>query len=302
MTTTFQTTIAALDRPAPAPDGPYGQLRFGAQLCSNGVSVYRKRYDSARRLHITSACSGSGYLLGVSMTGAHQRRIIQGELAGSHRFSRGDIYLRDLQDPYAAEVATPFDFTLFEFPRSYFEGLVHQHVTPAGVALAPIAARSDPVLQHLTHALLPSLACPSQASALFVDQLLGTMATYLLRACGGTGPERDRPGVLSRVHAERAKALLLARNRSAASIADIARQCNMSVSYFMKAFKKTTGQTPHQWVLSQRLAQAREYLSNSALSLAEVAANCDFHDQSHFHRMFVRGMGVSPGAWRRQAA
>lgn len=299
MTISFQTT-ALVPPPGPA-DAPAGHLRLGAPLQRAGVTIYRKSYDGARALHIASPGASDGFLLGVSMSGGHRRRIVQGELAGSHRFARGDIYLRDLQDPYAAEVAAPFDFTLFEFPRRFFDGRVQQSRAPASLTLAPIAARSDPVLPHLANALLPALARPAQACPLFVDQLLAAMATYLAHAFGGYEPRLDRPGVLSRVHEERAKALLLSRSRAASSLADIARQCNMSASYFMKAFKKTTGQTPHQWVLSQRLARAREYLSNSTLSLAEVAANCDFYDQSHFNRVFVQGMGVSPGAWRRQA-
>jgi AraC-like DNA-binding protein len=132
-----------------------------------------------------------------------------------------------------------------------------------------------------------------------MDQLFAVMAACLLQALGGDVVAPALPGMLSKVHEERAKQLLLSKVRGEISIPDIARECNMSTSYFMKAFKKTTGKTPHQWMLSQRLAMAQAYLRNSTLSLTEVAVVCHFYDQSHFNRVFARSMGVSPGVWRR---
>jgi len=55
----------------------------------------------------------------------------------------------------------------------------------------------------------------------------------------------------------------------------------------------------HQWILSQRVAQARELLKNSDLSLVKVALICGFADQSHFTRVFTRLAGASPSNWRR---
>lgn len=302
MTTSFKTMNFALDPATEVRDCGSGHLRFGVQLQRKGVSVYRKSYRGADALQLASTSSSEGFLLGISMAHSHQRRITQGELAGVHHFSCGDIYVRDLDDPYTAEVNGPFEFALFEFSRSFFDTLADERIDPATVALSSVAPRRDPVLRHLASAILPSLAQPAQACPLFMDQILSAMAAYLVHAFGGFVALQMRPGVLSRLHEERAKELLLSKVRGEWSIADIARECNMSASYFMKAFKKTTGKTPHQWMLSQRLALAQEYLRNSTLSLAEVATTCNFYDQSHFNRVFTQGMGMSPGVWRRQAA
>ncbi|OWY27039.1 helix-turn-helix transcriptional regulator [Herbaspirillum robiniae] len=302
MTTSFQDCATASHPPSGAGDRAPAALRFGERQQHGGASVYRKSYDGTARLQIPGPSSGAGFLLGVSMTPEHRRRITRGELAGLHLFSQGDIYLRDLEDPYAAEVDAPFDFTLLEFSRDFFEAMADERIEPATVALSPVAARRDPVLPHLACALQPSLARPAETCALFVEQILVAMGAYLVHAYGGFVPAQTQPGLLSKVHEERAKAMLLSKVRGECSIPDIARECNMSASYFMKAFKKTTGQTPHQWMLSQRLARAQDYLRNSTLSLAEVATTCDFYDQSHFNRVFIQGTGMSPGVWRRQAA
>jgi transcriptional regulator GlxA family with amidase domain len=57
---------------------------------------------------------------------------------------------------------------------------------------------------------------------------------------------------------------------------------------------------PHQRLLVLRVEAAREHLVGSSTPLAEVAYLCGFSDQSHFTRTFVRHVGLSPGAWRRE--
>ena len=64
-------------------------------------------------------------------------------------------------------------------------------------------------------------------------------------------------------------------------------------------FRHTLGMAPHKWLIEQRVALSKEKLRDDRLSLASVAAECGFCDQSHFTQHFTRIVGVSPGAWRR---
>jgi AraC family transcriptional regulator len=89
----------------------------------------------------------------------------------------------------------------------------------------------------------------------------------------------------------------LAEDVSITRLADIS---GLSPSYFRQAFKATTGLAPHQWLIQARCARAKQLLLEGRLALAEIALEVGFCDQAHFTRSFVRIVGASPGAWRRE--
>ena len=97
----------------------------------------------------------------------------------------------------------------------------------------------------------------------------------------------------------RAKALIAADPGGRTSLADVARDCGLSPGYFARAFKASTGTTPHGWLQACRVDRAKDMLLAPDLSLAEVAMACGFADQSHFTRTFFRLAHATPGAWRR---
>jgi AraC family transcriptional regulator len=82
----------------------------------------------------------------------------------------------------------------------------------------------------------------------------------------------------------------------------LAKECRLSVSHFSRAFHRTMGAAPHNWLLTHRIEVAKEKLRDGRLSLSDIALACGFADQSHLTRVFTRIVGASPGAWRRARA
>lgn len=98
---------------------------------------------------------------------------------------------------------------------------------------------------------------------------------------------------------DRAVRLLLEDLAQDYSVEQLAAQCGLSRSHFGRAFKTSMGLPPHRWLTHLRIARAQEMLAGRA-SIAEIALNCGFADQSHLTRMFNAVTGCSPAAWRRQ--
>lgn len=99
------------------------------------------------------------------------------------------------------------------------------------------------------------------------------------------------------VAVSRAQHLLLSRLATPPSLKELAAEVNLSPFHFARVFRRTTGVTPHHWVMQRRLASALVQLRNGA-SVSLIAAELGFVDQSHLTRHFKRAYGVGPGAFR----
>jgi AraC family transcriptional regulator len=73
----------------------------------------------------------------------------------------------------------------------------------------------------------------------------------------------------------------------------------LSIGHFSKAFKKSFGMSPHNYVVERRLQHAERLLATGSLPICAIAVDCGFCDQAHFSRQFRRATGLTPAAWRR---
>ena len=80
------------------------------------------------------------------------------------------------------------------------------------------------------------------------------------------------------------------------SLKGMAAVVHLSPFYFQRLFLRTVGVTPHDYLMQCRVRQARELLSKGG-SIAEIALDTGFVDQSHFTRSFKRAMGITPGVY-----
>lgn len=82
----------------------------------------------------------------------------------------------------------------------------------------------------------------------------------------------------------------------------LARSRHISYSTLRSAFRKETGTTLGQHHLSLRIREVQRLLTESTLSVTEVAARLNFYDQKHLSSIFRKKTGLSPLAFRKQTA
>jgi AraC family transcriptional regulator len=81
----------------------------------------------------------------------------------------------------------------------------------------------------------------------------------------------------------------------------LARMANFSSWHFIRAFRATYEETPHAFLVSQRLERARRLLRGSSpLAIAEIAMESGFENRSAFSRLFRERFGKTPGDLRRK--
>ncbi|WP_170843663.1 AraC family transcriptional regulator [Luteibacter sp. UNCMF331Sha3.1] len=216
----------------------------------------------------------------------------------------GGLYLFNFQTDPLCNFHTAFDFVRFYISRATLEGIAYEAGMPVTGSLArPELGAVDPVLFNLAKAALPALENIDSASQLFIDYLCLAFHTHVI--CNYTGPCRDisrtRPG-LAPWQVRTATELISAGLDGKVSIDELASACNLSQSYFSRAFLQTLGMPPHRYLLHRRVDRAKALLSLEDRPLLEIALLCGFATQSHFTRVFTAVEGVSPGRWRRRAA
>lgn len=215
----------------------------------------------------------------------------------------GDVLLVDLRQPHAIAVSP---------------GAVH--ITLPGALLGEIAAcfrcgRANP-LDALTEACgrrlndatirdLALRACATlvradRGATVFRNQLGRALAAHLL-ATYATFADAVEParGGLAPWQLKRAQDRMRDALAQSLSLPSVAAACGLSPSHFARAFRCSTGVSPHAWLVRQRLARAKDLMRAQDLSLADIALACGFADQSHFTRVFAREEAMSPGRWRR---
>jgi AraC-like DNA-binding protein len=84
------------------------------------------------------------------------------------------------------------------------------------------------------------------------------------------------------------------------AVEKVAKACALSRSHFSRAFKNTTGFSPHDWLRREKLSKAEQLLRDRRLTIYQIALECGFADQSYFTRLFRRVKGVSPRRWQVQ--
>ena len=214
----------------------------------------------------------------------------------------GSFVLFDQRRTWVSNLRQPFDTVNFFVPMSCFDGLADEMRThraePQPRDLTE--KRIDDVMLNLARAVLPALANPHEMNQLYAEHIFAAVRVHLALNYGGVAPGAPRErGGLAGWQVSRAKDMLRDNLQADVGLTELAAACGLSPSHFARGFKLATGLPPHRWLLAERVALARRLMETTALSLAEIALECGFADQSHLTRVFSRAMGSTPGAWRR---
>lgn len=158
----------------------------------------------------------------------------------------------------------------------------------------------DPFLASTAARLVEASDSDRPLSGLLAEQLAYTVALHLSErytAAPAASPRREphleggaRHKVMQFIQADPAAPV---------RIADMASIAGLSPSAFTRAFRRSTGLTPHRFVIEQRLQAARQLLADSDKPIIDIALSVGFSSQSHFGAAFRAATGVSPARYRR---
>lgn len=143
----------------------------------------------------------------------------------------------------------------------------------------------------------PGLAHPD-----YLDALTTLFGIHLLRnhSTLQTRTVRQFNGGLSPVAWRRVNDFIQANLSRKLSLEKLAEVAQLSPSHFSRAFHKTAGQSPHQFVIASRLVQAKALILGTDDPLDQIARASGFSSHSHMTTLMNRSWHVTPAELRRE--
>jgi len=168
------------------------------------------------------------------------------------------------------------------------------------VELRPSRKFADRRLSAIAAAVHEEMVAGFPSGLLFLDSVEQAMAVALVNGHA----VRHRPvqlyrGGLGSARLRRIQELIHAKMQDDLSLDEMAQSVGLSTAHFARMFRKSTGETPHRFVLRQRLERAKAMLRAPDARVLDVAVACGFKTQQHFAQVFRELWGVSPTEYRR---
>ncbi len=158
---------------------------------------------------------------------------------------------------------------------------------------------SDDVISSIGMALLGELESEGLSGRLYAESLANVLAVHLLRHyTTGTGDVPRFSGGLSAQRLRQVMAFVAENYGHDIRLSQLANAAGMSSFHFAREFKRTTGTTPHQYLIKFRVERAKALLAGGEMPLIEVGLQSGFSHQSHFTRLFRRLTGTTPQSYR----
>ena len=244
------------------------------------------------------------YMIVIQIRGKNARELwLDGRPIKTEPLHAGGVVFHDLRQSPQFFFHDPLDSVNYFLRRKTLDIIAEDAGAPriSDLQFIPGVGVMDHVVAELTRLLLPVFDTPDRVSLLFADYVSLALGSHVAQAYGGMKSVVVlRQGGLAAWQERRAKELISANLEGNVSTGDLARECSLSAGHFARAFRRSTGLSPHQWLVWCRVEKAHGLLRDGGLSLAEIARACGFADQSHFTRAYTRLRAISPGAWRRQ--
>lgn len=171
---------------------------------------------------------------------------------------------------------------------------------PARLALVERVGFRDPLLTQIGLALGRELEQRNPAGRLYAETAAQMLAVHLLHHYAfSTGDVEEPTQGLTRRQTARVTDFIETHLGQDLSLEIVARQIDLSPYHFARMFRRTIGESPHQYVLRRRVERAGCLLEETDVPLAHVALESGFANQSHLTQVFKRYRGLTPRAYRR---
>ena len=174
-------------------------------------------------------------------------------------------------------------------------------LNPDKIELLPTLINRDPIVESIARSFLWEMQNEGLGERLYSEVLATQLGIHLLRNyCAFPTKLKQYSGGLSKQKLQKAIDYIQSHLEEKVKLDDLAQLTNTSSYHFCRLFKRSTGITPYQYVLQERIELGKRLLKQEDLPIIEISLMCGFADQSSFTTTFRKLVGITPRSYRQQ--
>lgn len=212
--------------------------------------------------------------------------------------NNSDIAFIPANNSHGAAWENKLDLIVLIIDPDFVSRIAHEWIDPDTIELLPRFAHCDPFIERVGLLLRDSLLTTD--NRFYAESMATALSSHLIQHYSAQKPLfREYTGGLSKSKLKRVKEHISDRLTENISLQDISDEVGLSRCYFAQMFKQSTGITPYQYIVQQRIERAKQLLQQD-LPIVEIALECGFSSQSSLNRTFRKCVGTTPRGYRQQ--
>jgi len=274
-------------------ESPYLFRQYGQW---SGLKIHRARVQPGKMLEHACECHEIHINLGGRLV--TKKITAAGKLVAVSE-PPGNLCLTPSGQTVSASWEKPIDSMGMHLDPGFVAQTAVENSLSRGFEFEEVYKKQDPLIKHIGLALLAEASGKGGGGRLYADSLIQTLVLHLLtNYTNANSPQEHLNGGLSGYKLRLVKEYIDANLEKDLGLSEISAIADLSQFHFARAFRKTTGSTPQQFVMQQRIERAKELLAKNDLPIVEISLRTGFKNQSHFTTLFRKFTKLTPKTWR----
>lgn len=269
---------------------------FGRKAHWSGIEVLHRRLLSGEMIEPGADAHEVNIKLAGNLVIEKQSATGKTEINNG---KKGNICLTSAGQSFKASWGDNLECLTINLKPSFIEQVALENRFTQRFEFIDIYKRCDPLIYQIGLALIDEMNSETPAGRLYAESLSQTLVFHLLKnySTASIAPE-NLSGGLSGYKLRRVKEFINENLEQDLSLTEIAETAGLSQFHFARAFRRTMGLTPQQYLMQQRIERAKELLAKEDLPIVEVSLRTGFKNQSHFTTLFRKFTKLTPKLWR----
>jgi AraC family transcriptional regulator len=216
-------------------------------------------------------------------------------------YRQGDICIVPAKMPSSYFAEDSHRYLYIEVCSAFLQRVAQEalDLSPDQLEFRPVFQSRNPQLEQLLRLLKAELQQHGRMGRLYIDSLGNALVVNLLQDYFVSCPRMTQvEGGLGDRQLIQITRYIYEHLDQDIKLSDLAQISKMSQAHFSRLFKQSTGSSPYQYLLQQRVERAKQLLMSTDQSLVEIALACGFSSHSHFTSQFRKITGVTPRDYR----